>query len=145
MRNIIRLLKQRIVWISDQLKSLITRVDDLETDGISSSTLVYKALISQISTDDPTVKIIINTLGIIPTFSRSGVGIHAINGSDNVFTEDKVAVFATLAKGGGGGIGDVFVVWTDVNTLAITTSSILTNNAQDIILNDTLLSIEVYP
>lgn len=49
---------------------------------------VYTALLTQSGTSAPTVKVLNNTLGVVPTLSYVGIGNYSINAT-GVFTQDK--------------------------------------------------------
>ncbi|WP_298842166.1 hypothetical protein [uncultured Clostridium sp.] len=53
---------------------------------------VYAAFISQIGTSAPTVSILMNTLGEIPTFSYNSVGVYTITSPGGLFPNNKTFV-----------------------------------------------------
>lgn len=59
--------------------------------------VVYKAILSQVGTNDPTASAIVkNTLGEVPLLSRTGAGVYEIGLAGTAFTALKTIVHANL-------------------------------------------------
>ena len=58
--------------------------------------LIYKAIIAQTGTSDPTSTIIYNTLGEVPTFARQSEGVYELGITGTPFTVNKTFVLGTL-------------------------------------------------
>jgi hypothetical protein len=115
--------------------------------GIGRAKKVYKALLTQISTNAPVAVILENTLGSVPVFTRVEAGVYAIT-STGAFG-DKTAL--SIQRGND----------TDTKTIGYTsqiaradetsndvidllTNAISGNAPSDGALNNTLITIEVY-
>ena len=86
-------LKQRVVWLANEFKTLITRVTALENDnGIK----VYKALLTQTGTDAPTAIVLENTLGVIPIFTYNGAGDWVLSVNNSLFVNPNKVYYPKL-------------------------------------------------
>ncbi len=106
---------------------------------------IYKALLSQSGTDNPTAIVLENTLGEVPVLSRSSEGNYTITSANNLFVEGKT--FITLSNVFSNYSAIVLVNHIDdaPNIIYITTHAIDTFLTIDNILNNTPIVIEVYP
>ena len=79
---------------------------------------VYTALVSQKTTDDPTVIELNNTTGATMSWKRTGVGTYTLDTSAAIFPEDETMVFL-----GGGSQDNSSVTWQwfDNDTLEVYT------------------------
>ena len=103
-----------------------------------SSYLVYTALLSQSGTGAPIARVLQNTLGGIPIYSRDSAGTYLIT-LTGVFTIDKTVVIIS------GNNDHTFYAWGDWNQpdeLLITTYE--DPNLIDNRMDDTLIEIRVY-
>lgn len=57
-------------------------------DGLSAKPKVYLALLTQSGTSNPTVTVVVNTLGVTPSITRDDVGIYFVTATGK-FTADK--------------------------------------------------------
>ena len=103
--------------------------------GLGIGGKVYKALLSQSGVSAPTATVLVNTLGVTPTFSYVGVGDYRLIVTGNIFVQAKTAILLAQNIGGGGAID---AIWNSTNDLAIELPS-------DNVLDYTLITIEVYP
>lgn len=103
--------------------------------GLGLGSKVYKALLTQSGTSAPVATVLVNTLGVTPTFSYVGVGDYRLIVTGNIFVQAKTAILLAQNIGGGGAID---AIWNSTNDLAIELPS-------DNVLDYTLITIEVFP
>lgn len=119
-------------------------MDNTGKETIVANTKIkrYKALLSQTGTDDPTEKVLENTLSDDVALARSGAGVYTITLAGE-FTADKTAI-----KIAGSEIAGAPVIISAVRTSAdVITVSVVDNagTPADAGLTDTLIEVEVYP
>lgn len=68
------------------------KFESLETSIASATPLMYKAIISQVGTADPTATIIYNTLGEVPTFARTMAATYELEVVNPIFTLNKTII-----------------------------------------------------
>jgi len=100
---------------------------------------VYKALISQSSTNAPTVTVLQNTIGDI-VWTRDGVGVY-LGTLANAFTANKTFLPQPSQNNSN---KSIVLFRTGVNVIEIDTFDI-TNTLADSLLNENSICIEVYP
>jgi len=114
---------------------------------------VYRALLSQTSTNAPTATVLENTLGGTPTYARSVAGQYTITLS-SAFTTNKTLFFFSwgTSTGVGGVVKDYDLVYTSTSVLTLTTSWAVDNNpdapiygSADDMLTKASIEILVYP
>ena len=109
------------------------------TEGIADTEpKVYVALLSQSGTDAPVATVLKNTLGGVPVWSYSSVGVYNAELS-NAFTGDLIG-FAYSGWDDEATFTNFMVVKTDNSNLFISTEGIAVNSHINI-----RLKIEVYP
>lgn len=119
--------------------------------GETSAPLVFKGLLTQSSTVAPDIDIIVNTLGVTITPTRSDVGIYVITASDPIFTQEKTIVRVGNRNINFDGEEPVVynVLWVSTTEIRIYSKSFNpggpTFNLSDDVLTDNELTIEVYP
>ena len=121
-----------------------TCLNDIIDSASYGGTKVYKALLTQTGTSAPVATVLVNTLGGTPTFGYNGIGLFSCTAT-GLLTLNKTAV----------SFGNHISV-NDVDQAIITAQSLSINgfdfsvynwdtNAFNGILNNTLITIEVYP
>lgn len=144
-------------WREQQIfKCLCTLKDNLASyfeGGGGSQPLIYRALITQQGTDDPTAIVLENTTGETLTFSYSGVGQYSIGCVNPIFTPNKTYISHN-------GVIDVSSTPYIMSTIAVSDSivSIETGAPSELgggdlgvfaltdgLLNNTELTIYIYP
>jgi hypothetical protein len=100
---------------------------------------VYKAILSQSGTGNPTAIVLENTTGVTITFTRSVDGTYSITASSPLFNSSTgISIsnpeLGTVAR----------VAYTNTTTLSMFTAELLTGNLIDGGLAGTLLTIEIY-
>jgi hypothetical protein len=131
-------LKNIFTKLVEIIKALNTNTDAIAALPVPPKT--YKALLTQTGTDDPSVTVLVNTLGTTPVHSRVGNGVFEINTADPVFEQTKTLLYPITSI-------DVdfsySFVWSSTTKLFINTamSGVKSND----LLYYTLIIIEVYP
>jgi hypothetical protein len=125
-----------------------SRVGSMFSDIIASkrnilNPAVYRAVIVQASTGNPTATVIENEIGFI-TFSRSGVGVYSIDSSPALFTADMTFVtpqYSTIRIA-----ANYTSIVVELNTTsAISIQTYINGVASDDVLDNFPIEILVYP
>jgi len=124
------------------IKSGGTSEQYLMADGSTSARpIIYKALISQSGTADPTAIVLENTLGVTPTFEYSGNdGIYFLNITGNLFLTNKTALTSVNNSGSLNGS----IIYND-NRIWLTSIDPVTGSYSNNRYYNTLFIIEIYP
>ena len=112
-----------------------------------SSALIYRALLQQVGTDDPTVTVLENTLGVVPTFARTQQGLYEVEHNLNIFVAPTEKLWVTIGNNSDGQ-NAVIVVDTGSYTpfgFEFFTREIATGNLLDEVLRATPIEIRYYP
>ena len=108
---------------------------------------VYRALLTQASTDAPTVVVLQNDLSAAIVWTRTGLGVD-IGTLSAAFVSGKtflsIAQFGAKAVAAGVGGFRVQVVRTSANVITVTTGDGVGNTALDVVLNETPIQVRVY-
>jgi len=143
------------IVIPESCTNLIVFGSNITADENSTGLLLnyksYVALISQTGTAAPTVTILENTLGVVPTITRANQGNYTITATGIFNNSNKVIFIAgtcDFITGTYPVIDTKFGVITgyvdSVNTYQIYTANILTNTFEDNLLYKTSIEIRVY-
>lgn len=128
------------------VQNAVTRrcsTQDIADLSNSISYAIWRGLISQAGTSDPTAIELENTLGGSISFSRSSAGVYAINGT-GLFTTNKTFVtpkWDTLRQGSN--YATMSVTLANINQLSL--NSYLNGTAADDLLSNHPVEIIVYP
>jgi hypothetical protein len=68
------------------------KFESIATATAAATPLMYKAIISQVGTNDPTATIIYNTLGEVPTFARTMAATYELEVVNPIFTLNKTII-----------------------------------------------------
>lgn len=101
---------------------------------------VYKALISQEAAGAPTAIVLVNTLGVVPTFAYTTTGEYVLTAT-GVFTVDKTFILTGSSVDAG---CTVKITHSSVNDISIKTYD-SGNSAKNTIITEYPILIEVYP
>jgi len=106
---------------------------------------VYRALLTQASTDDPTAKVLENTLGGTVVLARSGAGTYTLT-LEGAFTADKTFAIIGNLDGAVGSVAEMAKIErTSADVLTITTADVQGTSLADALMTDTPVEILVYP
>jgi len=109
--------------------------------GSGSKPKIYKALLTQVGSADPTVTVLENELSADIVWTRDAQGTY-IGTLSGAFTVGKVFLIVGERYNN---LGDMVYLYTDtVNSVSLETVD-ASNTATDDILEETAVSIEVYP
>jgi hypothetical protein len=105
---------------------------------------VYKALLTQTGTNAPVATVLQNSLGVTPTYGYTDIGIYTITATSTL-TLNKTAV----SFGSNISINDVDAAFIQSNNLSVNGFTFVTFDVSSAafngVLNNTLITIEVYP
>lgn len=104
---------------------------------------IYTALLKQFSTNAPTSKILHNTLGGIPTYTRDGVGSYYIE-LTGAFPENKVFTIIGGDAKFASGNPTFHTAWDSEDRIYILCKDSVTGNDIDDALLDTSFEIRIY-
>lgn len=108
---------------------------------------VYRALLTQASTSNPTVVVLQNDLSAAIAWTRTGLGTY-IGTLASAFVSGKtflsIAQFGAKPVAGGGEGFRIQVVRTSANVITVTTGNNVGGTASDVILNATPIQVRVY-
>lgn len=125
--------------IYTKLREVIRRLNVLLAN--SGSSKVYKALITQSGTDAPVATVLVNTLSGTPVWSYSSTGRYVLTLTAE-FTTDKTSVFINATNSANGGyLFGIFRANTDEVNVSSSSAGVLSDD----VLNDTSITIEVFP
>jgi hypothetical protein len=103
--------------------------------------VAYQALVTQSSTSDPTVDVLVNTLGATLTWDRASTGTYTIDADASVFTENATAVIF----GAGNQNAPIYgQEWQSDTQIVVYTRNSATNSLADGGFNTTYVEIRVY-
>lgn len=130
-------------WINN-VKSYFSKINeiiDYLNDNPARPYTTYTALLTQVGTDDPSVVILENTLGGIPTVTYSSDGNYFIT-LVGKWTSNKTGVFTAQLDSA---IFSALIL--DNDTIIISTQNISTGTpiASNGLLNNSLIEIRIYP
>ena len=133
--------------ISEVLKDILDAVVTPHsfTDVIKPK--VYRALLTQISTSNPTVVVLQNDLSAAIVWTRTALGIY-IGTLASAFVDGKtfLSIAQFGAKGVAAGVGGfrIQVVRTSANVITVTTGNGVGDTALDAVLSVTPIQVRVY-
>jgi hypothetical protein len=107
--------------------------------GLTTAIKKYVAFLNQTGTNAPTATIVENTLGAIPTFSRTDVGEYFMT-CPGVFTVGKTVVFC-----GNSSFDHIVAVPSSVNDIYILSIYGVNNTQMDSRLTNMPIQVLVYP
>lgn len=144
--NVISFDSSTIVWPNQAgggKRNLYINNSGIITPGIQTP-FIYKAMLSQIGTNTPTVtRIFENTIGdIVWTYTGVGSYVGTLIGAFMGPTNVPITSGFCLP---GNNLGSYSLLANDADTVQLYTIDYLTNSLQDEFLNNTLITIEVYP
>lgn len=111
----------------------------------STAPKVFKAILSQSSTNTPTATIIQNTLGEVPSFTYIGVGNYRLSTVASLFDINKTIVMIGQENQGASGFNMAYVDESDDTKIVIQSKTADLNTGQDDKLYYTNIYIEVHP
>lgn len=110
-------------------------------DGLSAKPKVYIALLTQSVTNDPTVTVVLNTLGVTPSVTRDDVGNYWVTATGK-FTADKTV--CEIDYNSVDTFGKLNIQRADVNICTIQSYDNTDTLADSLLLNN-WIKITVYP
>lgn len=106
-----------------------------------SSALVYRALLTQTSTNDPTVTVLENTTGTTITWTHAATGVSRATAGSAIFAANKTAVLASVQTN-----ARTIATWRQSTTIIdITTATSSTGASVDGALLESFVQILIYP
>jgi len=127
----------------DTVFSIVSDADGTASIQGDAVPKVYRALLTQSSTDAPTATVFQNTLGENPTFSYENTGVYAATFLSPLLLEDKTSSWMGVA-GDGIDITKLYTVYRDGST-ALFIRSYNGGTPADNLLTDSYVEILVYP
>ena len=123
--------------IRDKFEAVTTSIAAIT----SVTPLIYKALITQTGTNDPTAVVIYNSLGQVPVYSRQGVSEYELGVTGAIFTANKTFVHCTMES-----TSTAFVAKIELSaTNKITITTFGEDGTAEELVGKMFISIEVYP
>ncbi len=96
--------------------------------------LIYVAQLDQAGTGAPTANVLQNTLGVVPTYTRTGAGDYLFHVTGGILVEVKTVICFNSPLSGNTNLGIVFVNRIDTNTINIQTYTLVgLTNSDDIL------------